>query len=442
MNISSAQPVPAQLSALDELVRRLASELHHPDLAPPLSSLAVRGVALATGWTLEVWLDRLADLQGAVTDPSEDAVRTLRADAAQWQERLKKLRSFLATAGHEATHIDADAANDAEAQTLFGAQGQAIVEQAAAWFASLSEQPGDDAVVAVHRVSKRYGDVVAVDDVSVTIRRGEVFGLLGPNSAGKTTLVECMEGIRTPDAGSIVVLGRRFGDAGKQIRTRIGVQLQTTGFYERLTVRETLEFYASFYPTPANVTELMSRLDIEGRAKVMVRDLSGGIRQRLSLGVALVSNPELIFLDEPTTGLDPQARHVVWDVVRSLQRQGLTVILTTHYMDEAEQLCDRVAFMAAGRLLLQGPPRGLIRNHIGETLVDVAAYPELDEARAAALPGALSCRREGERLILRSEDPAALLREILALPHPPTEARIRRGTLEDVFLQVNAGGQR
>jgi ABC-2 type transport system ATP-binding protein len=297
---------------------------------------------------------------------------------------------------------------------------------------------GDDAApgVEVTDLTKRYGDVPAVDGVSLTIPRGQIFGLLGPNSAGKTTLIECIEGIRSADSGSVRVLGLEYRDSAREIKTRTGVQLQKTGFYDLLNLRETLEFYASFYPRPLNVEELMGRLQIRDRAKTLVKDMSGGILQRMSLGVALVNDPELIFLDEPTTGLDPQARRVIWDVVRSLRADGRTVVLTTHYMDEAEQLCDRVAVMTAGKIRSQGAPDELIHRYVGESLVEIVPAGDFDAAAASALPGVRGCSAQGERLVLRADEPAALLTTILALPGPPAEARLRRGTLEDVFLTI------
>jgi ABC-2 type transport system ATP-binding protein len=290
--------------------------------------------------------------------------------------------------------------------------------------------------VVVEDLRKSYGQVIAVDGVSLTIPKGQIFGLLGPNSAGKTTLIECVEGIRAADSGSICVLGLRHRDSANEIKTRIGVQLQKTGFYDLLSLRETLQFYASFYPRAVDVDGLMTRLQIRDMAKTRVKDLSGGIFQRMSLGVALVNDPELVFLDEPTTGLDPQARQVIWEIIRSIAEDGRTVVLTSHYMDEAEQLCDRVAIMTAGRIRVQGSPGELIGRYVGDSVVEIVSTGGFDDAAVRAVAGVGRCHTRGERLLLQADDPAGLLTSILALPNPPAEARIRRGTLEDVFLAI------
>jgi ABC-2 type transport system ATP-binding protein len=423
--------------AVRTLIDRLDGELRHPDLSPPLRGLAVRGVTLATGWSIDTWRERVDGWYAAAEKPGAHT------DTGEWVKRLRKLRSFLATAGRESRHLDADAAADPQARALFGAEGQDVVTTAIDWLTTAG--PPDTgpatAAVVVTDLHKRYGDVTAVYGVSLTIPTGRIFGLLGPNSAGKTTLVECVEGIRTPDSGEVTVLGLRHDGSARDIRTRTGIQLQQTGFYDLLTLRETLDLYASFYPRPVDVDALMTRLNIGDKAKTLVKDLSGGIHQRLSLGVALVNDPELVFLDEPTTGLDPQARRVIWDVVRTLRDDGRTVVLTTHYMDEAEQLCDTVAIMTAGRIRVQGSPAGLIARHVGDSVVELAPSAGFDAAAARALPGVRGCVTQGDRFVLRSDDPAALLRTILALPDAPVEARIRRGTLEDVFLAIAETGE-
>jgi ABC-2 type transport system ATP-binding protein len=421
--------------ALRQLIDQLDAELHHPDLAPPLRGLAVRGVTLATGWTLEVWRERVEAWCTTMRRPQTVAAAALGPDVDDWVKRLRKLRSFLATAGRESRHVSDDAAEDPAALALFGDAGQDVVAAAMRWFETLDGATEAPAVL-VEDLTKRYGPVTAVDGVSLSIPRGQIFGLLGPNSAGKTTLIECIEGIRSPDSGSVAVLGLRHRDNATAIKTRTGVQLQKTGFYDLLSLRETLELYASFYPRPLNVQELLIRLQLQDKAKTLVKNLSGGILQRMSLGVALINDPELIFLDEPTTGLDPQARHVIWSVVRALAEEGRTVMLTTHYMDEAEQLCDRVAIMTAGRIRAQGTPRDLIRQHVGESVVEIVSSEVFDEAAARAVPGVRRCIVQGERFLLQADDPAGLLRSVLALPDPPTDARIRRGTLEDAYLTI------
>ena len=424
--------------AVRTLIDRLDRELHHPELSPPLRGLAVRGVTLATGWSIATWRERVDGWYAASSGPKRAASRP---DAAEWADRLRKLRSFLATAGRESRHISADAAADPQARALFGEDGQNTVTGAIDWLTTAGGPDTDPAAVVVTDLTKRYGDLTAVDGVSLTIPTGQIFGLLGPNSAGKTTLIECVEGIRSPDSGAVTVLGLVHARSARDIKTRTGIQLQQTGFYELLTLRETLDLYASFYPQPVDVDALMARLNIQDKAKTIVKDLSGGIHQRLSLGVALVNDPELVFLDEPTTGLDPQARRVVWDVIRSLKDGGRTVVLTTHYMDEAEQLCDRVAVMTAGRIRVEGSPAELIGRHVGDSVVELAPAAGFDAAAARSLPGVRRCVTQGDRFVLGSDDPAALLRTILALPEAPAEVRIRQGTLEDVFLTIAENGE-
>ncbi len=422
--------------ALRTLLDQLEAELRHPELAPRLSSLAIRGVTLATGWSLAVWRDRVDAWCARMEHSEAHAAATHYPEAGEWIKRLGKLRSFLVTAGQESRRMGSEIAADPDANAVFGDNGQNVAAAAAAWFTALDGGSTPEQVVVVQDLTKRYGPVTAVDGVSLTIPKGQIFGLLGPNSAGKTTLIECIEGIRSPDSGSVSVLGLSYRDRAKELKTRVGVQLQTTGFYELLTLRETLKLYASFFPRPVDVDDLMTRLSIRDKAKTLVKDLSGGIRQRMSLAVALVNDPELIFLDEPTTGLDPQARHVVWEIVRSLREAGATVMLTTHYMDEAEQLCDRVAIMTAGQIRVEGSPGDLIGQYVGETVVDVALAGGFDDAAVRALPGIRKCISQGERLVIQADDPSELLTNILALPRPPAEVRVRRGTLEDVFLII------
>ncbi|MDK1474446.1 ABC transporter ATP-binding protein [Streptomyces sp. 549] len=221
------------------------------------------------------------------------------------------------------------------------------------------------AAIAVSKLRKRYGDVQAVDGVSFEVRHGEFFGILGPNGAGKTTTLELVEGLREPDGGRAEMLGSPSWPRDTRLLSRIGVQLQTSAFFEKLTAREQIRTFASLYGVgAARADTMLERVGLTEKAGVRVDKLSGGQAQRLSLACALVHDPELVFLDEPTTGLDPQARHNLWDLLRDIQADGRTVVLTTHAMDEAETLCDRVAVMDRGRILRTGPPREL-RDELG-----------------------------------------------------------------------------
>src|SRR5262245_55790182 len=224
--------------------------------------------------------------------------------------------------------------------------------------ASLATQ--DHAALLVRGLAKRYGDVVAVAGIDLEVRPGECFGLLGPNGAGKTTTIEICEGLTAADSGVVQVLGRNWTRDDRALRERLGIQLQDTQLSEKLTVEETLRLFRSFYARGHPVSTIIDLVQLEEKRRARVGTLSGGQKQRLALGCALVGDPELIFLDEPTTGLDPQARRQVWDLVERLQSRERTILLTTHYMEEAEQLCDRVAIVDHGRIIALGTPKELI----------------------------------------------------------------------------------
>jgi ABC-2 type transport system ATP-binding protein len=209
-------------------------------------------------------------------------------------------------------------------------------------------------------LTKRYGDVVAVDCLSLHVRRGECFGLLGPNGAGKTTTIEILEGLLTPDAGDVDVLGLQWGKHDRELRQRLGVQLQETQLAEKLTVEETLRLFRSFYHRGRTVDELLDIVELESKRRSWVGKLSGGQKQRLAIACALAGDPDLLFLDEPTSGLDPQSRRQLWGLLQRFRTQGGTILITTHYMDEAEVLCDRVAIVDQGRVIALGTPRELI----------------------------------------------------------------------------------
>ncbi|HEX8939298.1 MAG TPA: ABC transporter ATP-binding protein [Candidatus Limnocylindrales bacterium] len=296
------------------------------------------------------------------------------------------------------------------------------------------------AAIEVQGLRKRYGPVQAVDGIDFEVRGGEVFGLLGPNGAGKTTTVEILEGLRQPDGGRALVLGL---DAARQpdgIKERIGVQLQTAALYPRLTVTEVIDLFGSFYRHRLATAHLIEAFDLGERRDARTMQLSGGQQQRLSVALALVNDPELVFLDEPTTGLDPQARRSLWELVRGLQRDGKTVLLTTHYMEEAETLCDRVAIMDHGRILEMGTVEELVSRRFQERAVRFDTIPDLDQEQLAALPGVRSAAPEEEHTVLYSADvPATLAGLLEAAASVGAEARdlsIRPATLEDVFLAL------
>ncbi len=224
---------------------------------------------------------------------------------------------------------------------------------------------------------KRYGDVIAVDGLSLEVRRGECFGLLGPNGAGKTTTIEILEGLLAPDAGDVEVLGLRWATDAAELRQRLGIQLQETQLAEKLTVTETVRLFRSFYDRGHDVEDVLRLVELESKRASWVNKLSGGQKQRLAIACALVGEPDLLFLDEPTTGLDPQSRRQLWALLQRFREEGRTILLTTHYMDEAEILCDRVAIVDHGRVITQGVPRELIAS-LGEARV-VTHYGTLED---------------------------------------------------------------
>ena len=295
---------------------------------------------------------------------------------------------------------------------------------------------------------KRYGDLTAVDGLDLTVRRGECFGLLGPNGAGKTTTIEILEGLLAPDAGAVEVLGARWGADDDALRQRLGIHLQETQFDERLSVAETIGLFPSFYREGRTVADVLETLGLEAKADTWVGKLSGGQRQRLAVGCALVGDPELLFLDEPTTGLDPQSRRQLWSVLQRFRAAGGSLLLTTHYMDEAQVLCDRVAIVDGGRVIAEGTPRELIAS-LGAAHVIEFGLPSGDDAgpaaedlgpRLAALPGVQGVGRDGDRWQLGAAD----LQETLpALMRSAEDAGValdavttHAATLEDVFVSL------
>ena len=300
--------------------------------------------------------------------------------------------------------------------------------------------PGAEPVVRVDALRKTYGDLVAVDGVSFEVRPGEVFGLLGPNGAGKTTTVEVLEGLRKPDSGEVRVLGVDAIHRPDELRSRIGVSLQTAALYPKLNVVEVLELFRSFYQSGRPVDELVELMDLGEKRRTRTQDLSGGQRQRLSVALALVNDPELIFLDEPTTGMDPAARRALWDVVLGLKARGRSVLLTTHYMEEAEVLCDRLAIMDHGRILESGTVDELVSRRFHERAVRFDALEGLSDDQLAAFPGVTSIKHEGAAVLLYTRDVPATIGAVLAaterLAVEPTNLAVRRATLEDVFLDL------
>jgi ABC-2 type transport system ATP-binding protein len=294
-------------------------------------------------------------------------------------------------------------------------------------------------VVEVEHLRKIYGSVAAVDDVSFEVFEGEIFGMVGPNGAGKTTTIECIEGLRTPDGGRIQVLGLDPHQDGHRLRTRVGVQLQESALQNRLKVWEALDLFASFYPRSLDWRTLLEQLGLADKIDAPFAKLSGGQKQRLFIALALVNDPELVFLDELTTGLDPQARHAMWDLVRDVRAQGKTVFLTTHFMEEAERLCDRVAIMDQGHIVALDSPENLVRSLGAENRVVFTLDGDVESQWLNDLDGVTRVECIGERVVVYGQGDRLVVEVVNALTSNGCrfrDLRTEQPNLEDVFLAV------
>ena len=310
----------------------------------------------------------------------------------------------------------------------------------------MTATPTTDLVILVRGLTKRYGDLAAVDGIDFEVARGEIFGLLGPNGAGKTTTVEILEGLRTPDGGEVMVLGHDVAREADALKPRIGVSLQTAALYPKLTVTELLDLFRSFYRHSRPTDELIDALELGERRNARTSVLSGGQRQRLAVALALVNDPELVFLDEPTTGLDPAARRSLWDLVRRLKADGRTVLLTTHYMEEAEVLCDRLAIMDHGRILEMGTVDELVSKRFQERAVRFDGMTGLTQPELVALPAVTSVKLDDAEVLVYSSDVGPTIGALLDLADERgielQNLAIRRATLEDVFLDLTGRAMR
>jgi ABC-2 type transport system ATP-binding protein len=295
-------------------------------------------------------------------------------------------------------------------------------------------------VIEVTDLFKTYGEIKAVDGISFGVQQGEVFGMLGPNGAGKTTTVEIIEGLRTPDSGKVTVLGI---DASKDIRAikeRIGVQLQSPALFPLMNVQEIVQFFGSLFKKSIPASEIVRMVALDESKKVLVKNLSGGQQQRLSVGLAFVNDPDIVFLDEPTTGLDPQARRAMWEMIESIRKEGKSIFLTTHYMEEAERLCDRVAIMDHGKIIAMDSPHHMIEQNFKESAIQFKMKRHPEESALAALPGVTKVVVEEDDITLYSKDiPAtisALLQLASGISSNLSDLFVRQATLEDVFLKL------
>jgi len=294
-------------------------------------------------------------------------------------------------------------------------------------------------VIRVQALRKSYGGTLAVDGVSFDVQRGEIFGLIGPNGAGKTTTMECVEGLRAPDSGTIAVLGLDPVRDVRALQERIGVQLQEAQLQKRITVREALDLWAALYRSAVDADRLLDQLGLREKQHAWFMTLSGGQKQRLLIALALINDPEVVFLDELTTGLDPQARRAIWDLVRAVRGRGTTVFLTTHLMEEAERLCDRVAIIDRGRLVDLGTPSELVRRHCPAAAVVVVTDDPSAPVAFAAIPGVTAVVQEGSAFTIRgraTDVVTEVIRCLAARQIHVHDVRTELPTLEDVFLET------
>ena len=289
-------------------------------------------------------------------------------------------------------------------------------------------------------LKKSYGEIKAVDGITLAVEENEIFGILGPNGAGKTTTLEMIETLRDPDAGEVYVDGMDVCREQRAIKEILGVQLQTTVFFDNLTVTETIELFATFYEKSLDTESLLGLVGLTEKSNAMVDELSGGQHKRLSIALALVNDPRIVFLDEPTTGLDPQARRRIWEIVEQLRDREKTVVLTTHYIEEAERLCDRVAVMDHGRVIALGTPGELIEQYAPDSNISFRLEPALENEVVAGIAGVKGVKSENGQYLVTTSTPQETLFGIFTTAYEhgatPAEISMKRATLEDVFLRI------
>jgi ABC-2 type transport system ATP-binding protein len=295
-------------------------------------------------------------------------------------------------------------------------------------------------VIEVTNLAKSYGAVKAVNEISFEVSQGEVFGMLGPNGAGKTTTVEIVEGLRPADSGSATVLGIDVSRDSRAVKERIGVQSQSPALFPGLKVSEIISFFRSLYKKSVPTAQIIELASLQESHNVLFRNLSGGQQQRLSVSLAFVNDPEIIFLDEPTTGLDPQARRAMWEVIETFQRAGKTVVLTTHYMEEAQRLCDRIAIMDYGKIIALDSPQRLIESNIRESAIQFKMKDYPGDQVLTGLPDVSKVVREGDDIIVYTNNIPSAISGLLGMASQRSaelsELSVRQATLEDVFLKL------
>lgn len=294
-------------------------------------------------------------------------------------------------------------------------------------------------VIEVEDLVKKYDGVTAVDNASFEVYESEIFGMVGPNGAGKTTTIECIEGLREKDAGTIRVFSQDISKANQSLKIKIGIQLQESSLPDKIKVREAMEMFSSLYPLTIDWKNLLIELNLEDKVNSYFRDLSGGQKQRLFIAIALINNPELIFLDELSTGLDPQARHTMWDLIKDIRNEGKTIFITTHYMEEAELLCDRVAIIDQGKIVALDTPQNLIKSLGQEKRLIFSLESEFSIEKLRKIEGATEVEKIGDRIIAQGREDEFIYRVMSVLIKERIkfrEIKIEQPNLEDVFLAL------
>jgi ABC-2 type transport system ATP-binding protein len=301
-------------------------------------------------------------------------------------------------------------------------------------------------ILTINNLTKKYGDFTAVDAISFGVQRGELFGILGPNGAGKTTTLEMLEGLKGITAGQVDFDGLDVKHHPREVKHQIGVQLQASSFFDGLNLKELLDTFAALYGRKVDALKLLKNVQLDEKAHQQVKELSGGQKQRLSIAVALVNDPKVLYLDEPTTGLDPQARRNLWDLIQSIKKQGKTIILTTHYMEEAEVLCDRIAIMDHAKIIALGTPRELMRQSDAGTTIEFHVDQHCDQEHYAKLAAVTRAEYEDHTVRLLTTDPEqtlpALFAHETACGVKISSLQLHQATLEDVFLKLTGHGLR
>ncbi len=450
----------------------LEKEMNHEKLPKRLQEMAKNGLEISTAKNFAKWYEFIEEIQvrieGWAHTPANLDQPNFVSTINGWIEIFQKLLSFINQVPMRALELLNKPQTKEDVEKIFIKDGKPLMKEILIWSNGLlgkslpQEHPGKKSAleanlgmsyfkaihgskwaIEVNNIRKRYGGLEAVKELSLSIKKGEIFGLLGPNGAGKTTLIECIEGIRQPDAGEIFILGEEYTGNEKPIKEKIGVQLQAFGYYDTLTVKEILRLYASFFQIYRDINEIIGRLELEAKANTQVRHLSGGQLQRLALAAALVNDPSVVFLDEPTSGLDPHGRRNMWGIIRELQDSGKTIFLTTHYMEEAEFLCSRVAIMYEGRIITLAPPEELIKNHTDEKTIVVDYKGAIQENDIKQLQGVTGSWIKDSRITITSRDHKTTLAGLLDWKTPGITIEdiiIRRGNLEDVFLKLTDRG--